>query len=115
MLSYSSCEECGRFSDLTRLGQKELCNTCFNQHMNGVIHTCRGCGKPFTRLSGMHSTPLEPDGSLVLQARQVRDGPDKPWYYEDDVISRVICADCCPATEHNDGAWCSILTPWGSP
>lgn len=120
------CRVCATANDLVDVpiivdGEKAkpLCRRCFAELMNSVAHTCRGCGRTdLTRAIGMHSTPLEPDGSLVLQMRKVRhlDDPQYPeWRDEPDVINRVICAECCPAKLHDDGEWCSVMSPYEVP
>lgn len=115
------CRRCGTPNDLVPIPftingqQPKLCQRCYAETLNSTAHTCRGCGRTdLTRLTGLHSTPLEPDGSLQLHERQVRhpDDPQYPeWRTELDVISRVICVDCCPAKTHDDQEWCSVMSP----
>lgn len=112
------CRNCGTTENVREMpfsvngANPVLCGDCYRDTMNNVKHKCRGCGREdVSRLTGMHTTPLEPDGTLQMHDRQVREGRDEPWHPEPDFISRVICADCCPAQEHDVEPWCTIMSP----
>lgn len=122
------CRVCGTFDDLVQAvfiinGErpKPMCRRCMAERMNTVAHTCRCCGRTdLTRLTGMHTSPLDCDGNLQLQDRQVRntasdDPAEREWHPEPDVVNRVLCASCCPAKLHDDDEWCSVMAPWPVP
>ena len=111
------CRVCGTTEGVQPLGfsingsSPYFCRPCYAKTLNETPHTCRGCGRIFGRKDGMHSTPLEPGGELVLQEQQRRNSGEEDWHIELEFINRVICAECCPAPEHDDGIWCSIMEP----
>lgn len=112
------CPRCGSNEDVRTLpfvinGQNPvICRTCETKVYNETPHTCRGCGRTFTRLDGMHATVLEVDGTLKFNDRHYRNRDTGAEWDEPEFISRVICVNCCPAAEHGEEhGWCSIMEP----
>lgn len=113
-----SCWRCGTVNDLTIVpidGAKPICRRCAAIVTNECEHECRGCGRTFSRLDGMHSTALDPDGELRTQDQRWRTRGETEWQTRPEIIVRVICAACCPAKTHDDGEWCSIMHPVAVP